>query len=62
VLRIREGERQAIMNPGSFRGHADHDVVVGRHAPPSGDRVLVFMDYFEECYRMDRMGKAGRII
>jgi Fic family protein len=62
MLRVREGERQTVMEPGSFRSKTDHDVAVGRHAPPSSARVLAFMDYFEDRYRMDRMGKAGRII
>jgi Fic family protein len=62
MLCINEGKRQITMEPGSFRTEATHDVAVGRHAPPSSDRVLAFMDYFEERYRMDRMGKAGRMI
>jgi Fic family protein len=62
MLLIRDGERQLVMAPGSFRSQPEHDVAVGRHAPPSSDRVLAFMDYFEDRYRMDRMGKAGRII
>jgi Fic family protein len=62
LLRIREGKREVVMAPGTFRSAPEHDVTVGRHAPPSSDRVLAFMDYFEERYRMDRMGKAGRMI
>lgn len=37
-------------------------VAVGRHAPPSSDRVDEFMRYFADRYRFDRIGKAGRII
>jgi Fic family protein len=62
MLHIREGEREVIVMPGTFRSGPGHDVAVGRHAPPSSDRVLAFMDYFEQRYRMDRMGKAGRMI
>lgn len=36
------------MVPGAFRSEAKHEVVVGRHRPPSGPRVAEFMDYFEQ--------------
>ena len=62
MLRIRASDREVIMRPGEFRAQPAHDVTVGRHAPPSSDRVPAFMDYFEERYRLENMGKAGRII
>jgi Fic family protein len=62
MLRIRGRNRELVMQPGEFRSLPEHNVAVGRHAPPSSDRVLDFMNYFEERYRLDRMGKAGRVI
>jgi Fic family protein len=62
ILRIAGRDREVAMQPGTFRSNPEHDVAVGRHAPPSSDRVATFMAYFEERYRFDRMGKAGRII
>jgi len=50
------------MRPGEWRSGPEHDVAVGRHAPPSSDRVHEFMLYFADRYRFDRLGKAGRII
>jgi Fic family protein len=50
------------MAPGEWRSQPDQDVAVGRHIPPSSDRVEDFMLYFAERYRFDRIGKAGRII
>ncbi len=38
------------------------DAAVGRHIPPSSQRVEEFMQYFADRYRFDRMGKAGRIV
>ena len=39
-----------------------HDVAVGRHVPPSSDRVAAFMDYFEARYKFATLGKAERIL
>lgn len=38
------------------------DVAVGRHLPPSSDRVDEFMRYFADRYRFEPMGRAGRVI
>lgn len=62
MLRIRGAGREFIMAPGAWRSRPEHDVTVGRHAPPSSDRVPDFMRYFAERYSLERMGKAGRII
>jgi Fic family protein len=62
MLRIPGRDRDVMMQPGEFRSQREHDVTVGRHAPPSSDRVPVFMEYFERRYQMERMGKAARII
>jgi Fic family protein len=62
MLRICSRDHEVIMQPGEFRSLPQHDVAVGRHAPPSSHHVPVFMEYFEERYRLKRMGKASRII
>ncbi len=61
-LRIRSANREFLMVPGEWRSAPEHDVAVGRHMPPSSTRVADFMKYFEERYRMQPLGKAGRII
>ncbi len=55
------GGRVIRMTPGEFRGAADHEVTVGRHAPPSPGAVLAFMEHFERRYRFDGMGAGTRI-
>ncbi|HET7369207.1 MAG TPA: Fic family protein [Gammaproteobacteria bacterium] len=50
------------MTPGEWRLGVDQDVAVGRHAPPSSDRVEEFMRYFESRYCFANMGKAARIM
>ncbi len=62
MLRIGEGERAFDMEPGAWRSKPEHDVAVGRHVPPSSDRVADFMQYFESRYRLEPLGKAGRIL
>jgi Fic family protein len=59
---LRVGGREFLMEPGAWRSSAKHDVAVGRHQPPSSDRVADFMTYLAERYRFDRMGKAARIM
>ena len=62
LLRVRGAGRSFMMKPGEWRSRPEHDVTVGRHLPPSSDRVADFMRHFESRYRLARMGKAGRII
>ena len=62
MLRVRGAGRDFAMAPGEWRSRPEHDVSVGRHLPPSSDRVEDFMRYFAERYRFDQMGKAGRIV
>lgn len=50
------------MEPGAWRHNPGHDVAVGRHVPPSSDRVADFMQHFESRFRFDRMGKAAQIM
>jgi Fic family protein len=61
LLRIVGDGRSFMMEPGAWRSRPEHDNAVGRHAPPSSDRVGAFMEHFESQYRFDRLGKAGRI-
>lgn len=62
MLRVSEAGREFMMVPGTWRSKPEHDVAVGRHLPPSSDRVDDFMRYFADRYRLEPMGKAGRII
>jgi Fic family protein len=61
MLRIRTAGREIVMVPGVWRSVSDHDVAVGRHVPPSSERVADFMRYFAERYSFKSLGKAGRI-
>jgi Fic family protein len=62
MLRIAGSGRKFTMKPGEWRSEPEHDVAVGRHVPPSSDRVADFMRYFEDRYRFARIGKASRIV
>jgi Fic family protein len=62
MLSIKTDEREFRMEPGEWRSCSKHDVAVGRHVPPSSDRVADFMHYFESRFRFDRMGKAAQIM
>jgi Fic family protein len=61
MLRIHGKGREFLMAPGEWRSSPEHDVAVGRHQPPSSDRVADFMTYFADRYRLDPLGKASRI-
>ncbi len=62
MLLIKGREREFVMQPGEWRSRTEQDVAVGRHEPPSSERVTDFMGYFESRYRFDRLGASGRII
>lgn len=62
MLRIRGAGREFIMEPGAWRSLPEHDVAVGRHAPPPSERVPDFMGYFATRYSFERLGMAGRIM
>ncbi len=62
TLRVTDAGRGFDMQPGEWRSRPEHDVAVGRHIPPSSDRVDDFMRHFADRYRFDRLGRAGRII
>lgn len=50
MLRIEGAGRSFIMAPGELRNDPAHEVVVGRHLPPSSDVVAAFMTHFERRY------------
>jgi Fic family protein len=62
MLTIGTGEQAFRMVPGEWRNSTAHDVVVGRHVPPSSGRVPDFMRHFSERFRLDRLGKAAQIM
>jgi Fic family protein len=62
MLRVSGAGREFTMKPGEWRSQPEHDVAVGRHIPPSSQRVEDFMAYFADRYRFEALGKAGRII
>ncbi len=62
MLRIRGDSHVFTMVPGMWRSRPDQDVAVGRHRPPSSERVAAFMAYFAERYRFGKLGKAARIL
>lgn len=62
MLRVGEGDRAFEMAPGAWRSGAAQDISVGRHIPPSSDRVPDFMHAFEIAYRLAPLGKAARIL
>lgn len=53
MLTITSGNRVVKMVPGEWRSRAEHEVGVGRHVPPSSDRVAAFMTTFAERYRLE---------
>jgi len=62
MLRVQGAGRTFTMVPGEWRSRPEHDVAVGRHVPPSSDRVADFMAHFEARFRLDRLGKAAQVM
>lgn len=62
MLLIGQGEQQVRMIPGAFRSAGSPEVEVGRHLPPSGSVVDVFMAHFERRYRFASLGMGQRIM
>jgi Fic family protein len=62
MLRVHGDGREILMEPGSWRSRSEHDVAVGRHVPPSSDRVSDLMAYFAQRYRFEGLGRAARIL
>ncbi len=51
-----------VMEPGEWRSAPGHDVAVGRHIPPSSERVGDFMAHFASRYRFEGLGAGARIM
>jgi len=49
------------MLPGDLRQEPFQDNVVSRHRPPSSLAVASFMGYFEEQFRLARLGAASKV-
>ena len=62
MLIVRSDSRELRMTPGQFRAVAAEEVTVGRHHPPSPDKVASFMARFEERYRLAPLGSGSRIL
>jgi Fic family protein len=62
MLQIKTNRSILRMTPGEWRTGLQEDVEVGRHVPPSSDRVADFMRYFEERFRFQTMGRATQIM
>jgi Fic family protein len=62
MLLIKGAAKEFVMEPGAWRSKPEHDVAVGRHIPPSSNRVPDFMRYFEERYAFRPLRTAGRIM
>jgi Fic family protein len=62
MLTVQGTGTSFVMTPGEWRAGPEQDVAVGRHVPPSSDRIPDFMDYFAQRYRIAHMGKAARIV
>ena len=62
MLVVRNDTSERRMTPGAFRARPDEDVTVGRHQPPSPDKVAAFMAHFEQRYRLAPLGAGGRIM
>ena len=50
MLTIKNNNRSILMEAGTFRSTAEHNVIVGQHQPSSGQHVEAFMHYFENRY------------
>ena len=51
MLTFKNKNASILMTPREWRALPEHDNTVGRHVPPSSDRVTDFTAYFEEKYR-----------
>jgi Fic family protein len=62
MLRIERGAATLDLTPGEFRSERKHDVMVGRHRPPTSLQVEAFMEYFEQRYHLAPLGRAARVV
>lgn len=61
LLRVEDDAGAFMIVPGSFRDATTREVAVGRHLPPSGQKVAEFMAYFERRYSFAPLGAAARV-
>jgi len=62
MLTLKNESREIVMAPGQWRSRPEHDNAVGRHLPPSSERVKDFIRYFEQRYSLTHLGTASRIM
>ena len=62
MLRVEHESGAYLLVPGELRTDPKHDVVVGRHQPPTSAHVRTFMNYFEQRYRFASLGPSARIV
>lgn len=62
LLRVEHPTGAYLMVPGQFRSTPQHEVIVGRHQPPSSHRVSEFMAYFEKKCSLTGKGSADTLI
>jgi Fic family protein len=62
MLQVKGAGRTFQMQPGAFRRLPEHDVVVGRHVPPSSAVVQTFMEHFARRYDSAHFGTGQRIV
>jgi Fic family protein len=62
MLLFKATDREVVMEPGAWRSLPEHDVQVGRHLPPSSNRIPDFMRHFELRYRQQSLGTGSRIL
>jgi Fic family protein len=62
MLHIEREQGAFDLVPGAFRSEPRHDVMVGRHQPPSSDVVADLMEYFARRYRVEHLGASARVV
>lgn len=62
MLTIRGADRAFRMTPGAWRQGHEQDVAVGRHQPPSSERIPAFMEHFAQRFDFNGMGRAAQIM
>lgn len=50
-IKVNDEDKSIRMVPGQFR---DREVKVGKHIPPTAEKILSYMNWFEIAYRVDR--------
>jgi Fic family protein len=62
MILIKGSGRNFMMVPGEMRNKPEQDVTVGRHIPPSSVMVTRFMQRFAECYSLNNLRPAQRVL